>query len=94
MELYIHFPSTPSWRGARLEKHKDSFTYTLSGDYTILVGKLERKRPVGRPRRRWEDNIRMDIREIGREGGDWVRLTRDRDQGQVLVNTIMNRQVP
>jgi hypothetical protein len=57
--------------------------------YDILVGKPEGKRPVGRPKRGWEDNIRMDLREIGWEFVDWIHLGQDRDQWQVLVNTVM-----
>ena len=48
--------------------------------YRVLVGKPERKRPLGRPRRRWEDNIKMDLREVGREPRDWIALAEDRDQ--------------
>ena len=48
--------------------------------YRILVGKPERKRPLGRPRRRWEDNIKMDLREVGCDPGDWIDLAEDRDQ--------------
>jgi hypothetical protein len=62
--------------------------------YRILVGKPEGKRPLGRPRRRWEDNIRMDLREIGWRGMDSIDLTQDRDQWRALVNTIMNVRVP
>jgi hypothetical protein len=62
--------------------------------YRILVGKPERKRPLGRPRRRWEDNIRMDLRQIGWSGMDWIEVTQDRDQWRGLVNTIMNLRVP
>jgi hypothetical protein len=62
--------------------------------YRILVGKPERKRPVGRPRRRWEDNIRMDLREIGWGGMDWINLAWARDQWRALVNTIINLRVP
>jgi hypothetical protein len=54
--------------------------------YRILVGKPEGKRPLGRPRRRWEDNIRMDLREIGWGGMDWIDLAQDRDQWRALVN--------
>jgi hypothetical protein len=53
-----------------------------------------RKRPLGRPRRRWEDNIRMDRREIGWGGMDWIDLAQDRDQWRALVNTVMNLRVP
>jgi hypothetical protein len=62
--------------------------------YKILVGKPEGKRPLGRPRRRWKDNIRMDLREIGWGGMDWIDLAQDRDQWRAVVNTVMNLQVP
>jgi hypothetical protein len=62
--------------------------------YRILVGKPEGKRPLGRPRRRWMDNIKMYIREIGLDGMDWIELTQDRDQWRALVNTVMNLRVP
>jgi hypothetical protein len=60
----------------------------------ILVGKPEGKRPLGRPRCRWEDNIRMDLREIGCGGMDWIDLAQSRDQWMALVNTVINLQVP
>jgi hypothetical protein len=59
-----------------------------------LVAKPEGKRPLGRARRRWEDNIRMDLREIGWAGMDWIDVARDRDQWRALVNTVMNLRVP
>jgi hypothetical protein len=62
--------------------------------YKILVGKPEGKRPLGRPRRRWEDNIRMDLREIGWEVVDWMHLAQDRDQWLALVNTVVKPWVP
>jgi hypothetical protein len=62
--------------------------------YRILVGKPERKRPLGRPRRRWVDNIKMNFREIGWDGVDWIDPAQDRDHWRALVNTIMNLQVP
>jgi hypothetical protein len=62
--------------------------------YMILVGKPEGKRPLGRPRRRWMDNIKMDLREIGRGGMDWIDLAQVRDQWRALVNTVMNLRVP
>jgi hypothetical protein len=60
----------------------------------ILVGKPEGKRPLGRPRCRWVDNIKMDLREIGWGGMDWIYLVVDRDQWRALVNTVMNHQIP
>jgi hypothetical protein len=62
--------------------------------YKILVGKTGEKRPLGRPRRRWEDNIRMDLREIGWGVMDWIDLAQDREQMRCLVNTVMNLQIP
>jgi hypothetical protein len=62
--------------------------------YMILVGKPEENRPLGRPRRRWEDNIRMDLREKGWGGIDWIDLAQDREQWRALVNTVMNLRVP
>ena len=61
--------------------------------HRVLVGKPEGKRPLGRPRRRWEDNIKMDLREVG-GGGDWMELAQDRDRWRALVNTVMNVRVP
>jgi hypothetical protein len=58
--------------------------------YRILVGKPEGRRALGRPRRRWEDNVRMDLREIGCGGMDWIDLAQDRDRWRALVNTVMN----
>jgi hypothetical protein len=60
----------------------------------ILVGKPEGKRPLGRPRRRCVDNIKIDLREIGWDGMDWITQAQDRDQWRVLVNTVMNLRVP
>jgi hypothetical protein len=62
--------------------------------YRILVGKPEAKRPLGRPRRRWEDNIETDLREIEWGGMDWIDVAEDRDQWRALVNTVMNLRVP
>jgi hypothetical protein len=58
------------------------------------VGKAEEKRQLGRPRRRWVDNTKMDLREIGCDGVDWIELAQDRDQWRALVNTVMNLRVP
>jgi hypothetical protein len=64
------------------------------GAYRVLVGRPEGKRPLGRPRRRWEDNIKMDLREIKIYGANWIRLAQDRVQGRAFVNTVMNLRVP
>jgi hypothetical protein len=61
--------------------------------YRTLVGKPEGKRQLGRLRRRWVDNIKMDLREIGLYGMDWIDLAQDRDQSRALVNTVMNLRV-
>ena len=63
------------------------------GVQRVLVGKPEGKRPLERPRRRWEDKIKMDLREVG-GGGDWMELAQDRDRWRALVNTVMNLRVP
>jgi hypothetical protein len=61
--------------------------------YRLLVGRPESKRRLGRPRRRWEDNIKMDLRETGIDGANWIRLDQDRVQWRAFVNTVMNLQV-
>jgi hypothetical protein len=62
--------------------------------YRVLVGKAEGKRPLGRPRRRWEDNIEMDLQEVGGSRGDWIELTKDRDVWRALISTVKNFRVP
>jgi hypothetical protein len=62
--------------------------------YRILVGMPEGKRPLGRSRRRWVDNIKVRLREIGWNGMDWIDLAQNRDQWRALVNTVMNLRVP
>ena len=76
------------WAGhvARMEEGRDV--------HKVLVGKPEGKRPLGRPRRRWEDNIKMDLEKVGRGCGDWMELAQDRDRRRVLVSTVMNFRVP
>ena len=76
------------WAGhvARMEEGRDV--------HKVLMGKPEGKKPLGRPRRRWEDNIRMDLREMGGGCGDWMELAQDRDGWRALVSTVMNFLVP
>jgi len=62
--------------------------------YRVLVAKLERKGPLGRPRRRWEDNIKMDLQEVGGGCRDWMELAQDRARWRALVSTVMNLRVP
>jgi hypothetical protein len=62
--------------------------------YSILVGKPEGKRPLERPRSRWEDDIRMDLKELGWEDADWMHLAQDYDQWRALINTVMHLSVP
>ena len=76
------------WAGhvARMEEGR--------GVHRVLVGKPEGKRPLGRPRRRLEDNIKMNLQEVGRGCGDWMELAQDRDRWRALVSTVMNFGVP
>ena len=64
------------------------------GVHRVLVVNPEGKRPLRRPRRRWEDNIKMDLQEVGAGCGDWMELAQDRDRWRGLVNTVMNLRVP
>ena len=64
------------------------------GVHRVFVGKPDRKRPLGRPRCRWEDNIKMDLQEVGRGHGDWMVLAHDRDGWRALVGTVRNFRVP
>jgi hypothetical protein len=76
------------WAGhvARMEEGR--------GVYRVLVGRPEGKRPLGRPRRGWEDNIKMDFRERGIDGTNWIQLTQVRVQWRAFVNTVMSLRVP
>jgi hypothetical protein len=80
--------------GDQVKEDEMGRAYSALGEmrnvYKILVRKLEGKRPLRRPRHRWEDNIRMDLMEIGWENVDWMHLAQDRDQWQALVNTVGN----
>ena len=64
------------------------------GVHRVLIGKPEGKRPLGRPRGRWEDNIKMDLQEVGGSYGDWMELAQDRDRRRALVGTVRNLWVP
>jgi hypothetical protein len=66
----------------------------MKNAYNILVGIPERKRKLGRHRRRWKNNIRVDLKETRSEVADWIHLAQDRDQWRVLVNTVMNLRIP
>jgi hypothetical protein len=67
---------------------------TYGDDYTVLVGKPEGKRPLGRPGHVWEDNIKMDLKEVGCGGMDWIDLAQGRDRWHALVNAVRNLQDP
>jgi hypothetical protein len=71
--------------------HSRTFCLLVCWD---IGGKARRKEPLGRPRRRWVDNIKMDRREIGWDGVDWIEVAQDKDQCRALVNTVMNLRVP
>jgi len=62
--------------------------------FRVLVGRPGGKRPLGRPRRRWEDNIKMDLQEVGGGCGDWMEFAQDRDRWRALVSKVMNLRVP
>jgi len=62
--------------------------------YRVSVGKPEGKRPLGRPKRRWEDNIKLDLQKVECRGMEWIKLAHDRDRSRALVNAVMNLRVP
>ena len=64
------------------------------GVYRVFMAELEGKRPLGRPRRRWEDNIKMDVQKVGYGGMDWIDLAQDRDRWRAVLNAVMNLRVP
>jgi hypothetical protein len=66
----------------------------VRGAYNVLVERPEWRRPLGRPRHRWEDNIKIDLREIGFGDVDWIHLAQDRDKWRAVVKTVMNLRVP
>ena len=81
------------WRGMRWAGHVARMGEE-KGVYRVLVGKPEGRRPLGRPRRRWVDNIRMDLQEVGCGYMDWIGLAQDRDKWRTLVSAVMNLGVP
>ena len=84
--------------GGKIEKNEIGGHVARMGEgrgvHRVLVGKPEGKRPLGRPRHRWEGNIKMDLQEVGGGFGDWMELAQDRDRWRALVNTVMNFRVP
>ena len=81
------------WRGVRWAGNVARMG-ERRGVYRVLVGRPEGKRPLGRSRRRWENNIKMDLEEVGRGRGDWMELAQDRDRWRALVGTVRNFRVP
>ena len=88
MELVRVKSRRTRWAGhvARLGEEREA--------YKVLMGKPEGRRPLGRPRRRWVDNIRMDLQEVGCGYVDWIELAQDRDRWRKLVSAVMNLRVP
>ena len=90
LPVFFNFGFNISWRWAghvaRMGEER--------GVYRVLAGKPEGRRPLGRPRRRWVDNIRMDLQEVGRGYMDWIGLAQDRDSWRTLVSVVMNLRVP
>jgi len=80
-------------RRRRMEGHVQRM-WKRRGVYRVLVGKPAGRRPMGRPRRRWVDNIKMDLQDVECGGMDWIELTRGRDRWRELVNAVMNLRVP
>jgi hypothetical protein len=94
--MWHNSPTPPLWKPQILQIIATfiSGTCRCVGVHRVLVGKPEGKRPLGRPRRRWEDNIKMDLQEVGGGHGDWMELAQDRDRWQAQVGTMRNFRVP
>jgi hypothetical protein len=96
-ELHILYPSSNIIRQIKSRRMRWAGHVARMGQernvYKVLMGKPEGKRPLGKPRRRWEDGIRTDLREIGLGSVDWIQLAQDRDRWWALVNTVMNLRV-
>jgi hypothetical protein len=96
-ELHDLYSSPNIVRAIKSRKMRWAGHVTRMGEgrraYRVLVGRPEGKRPLGRPRRRWDDNIKTDLREIGIDGANWIQLAQDRVQWRAFVNTVMNLRV-
>jgi hypothetical protein len=87
--------STKSKHGVEISfEESDNIVGEKRTAYRLLVGKSEGKRPLGRPRRRWVDNIKMDLGEVGRGDVDWIGVAKDRNRWRALVNSVLNLRVP
>jgi len=97
-ELNDLYSSPNIVRVIKFQKNETGWACGMMGEergvYRVMVGKLEGKRPLGRPRHRWVDNIRMDLLEMGYGYMDWIGLAQDRDRWRTLVSTVMNLRVP
>jgi hypothetical protein len=100
MELHDLYssPNIVRVQGGEIEKSCMGWACSSHGDgigvYRVLVGKPEGKSPLGRPRSRWDDNIKIDLQEVGCGGMDWIELAQDRVRWRALVNAVMNLRVP
>jgi hypothetical protein len=93
-ELYILYSSLNIVRVIKSRRMRWTGHVARMRVYRVFVGRPEGKRPLGRPRRRWEDEVKIDLREIGIDGENWIQLVQDRVQWQAYVNTVMNLRVP
>jgi hypothetical protein len=92
-ELHILYSSPYIIRQIKSRRMRWAGHVERMGEERNVMGKPQGKRPLGRPRRRWEDGIRMDLREIGLESVDWIQLAQDKDRWRALVNTVMNLRI-